>query len=132
MLVSLTPIFVEYIPRELDPGKLYVSMAYATASHLCACGCGERVVTPLSPSGWTLHFDGQVTLSPSIGNWQQPCRSHYFIRGNRIVGAAQWSQTRIDAAVKMEHGQGIDDQPIQDPVPAARRGLWRRIRAWLG
>lgn len=36
------PDFVEFIPSELAPGVLYISMDYATCSHLCACGCGAR------------------------------------------------------------------------------------------
>ncbi|HBX79645.1 MAG TPA: hypothetical protein DEH05_00755, partial [Propionibacteriaceae bacterium] len=65
-------------------GHLYISMEYATAVHLCACGCKSKVVTPLGVADWQLIFDGTVTLRPSIGNGQFPCRSHYFIRSDRI------------------------------------------------
>lgn len=82
---SLIPEFVEYIPTDLKPGVLYISMKYATAVHLCACGCGEKVVTPISRSDWKLLFDGEtITLRPSIGNFEYKCRSHYFITENRI------------------------------------------------
>lgn len=82
--------FVDVIPDELERGVLYISTAYATAMHKCACGCGERVVTPIRPSDWTLLWDGRsVTLDPSIGNWSLPCRSHYFVRTGRIVWARQ-------------------------------------------
>lgn len=83
---KLQPEFVEFIPTDLEEGKLYVSMKYCTAVHLCACGCGERVVTPLRENEWTLSFNGVVTLSPSIGNFEFPCRSHYYIIRNGI----QW------------------------------------------
>jgi hypothetical protein len=33
--------FVRHLPDELRPGLLYISMEYATASHLCCCGCGR-------------------------------------------------------------------------------------------
>jgi len=83
---TLKPDFVEFVPEDLEAGVLYVSMIYRTAVHLCACGCGEKVVTPLSPRDWKLTFDGKsVTLYPSIGNWSFTCRSHYFIRQNQIV-----------------------------------------------
>jgi len=36
-------------------------------------------------------------LSPSIGNWSQPCQSHYWIIENRIVWAKKWSPSRIEA-----------------------------------
>lgn len=82
---SLVPKYVEYIPTDLEPGVLYISMKYATAVHLCACGCGEKVVTPLSRSDWKLLFDGEsITLRPSIGNFEFQCKSHYFVTENRI------------------------------------------------
>lgn len=96
---SLEHVFTEFIPAEIEPGKLYISITYATASHLCACGCGERVVTPLSPADWSLTFDGEtVSLYPSIGNWAQRCRSHYWIREDRIIWARAFSEKRIAAA----------------------------------
>lgn len=93
---TLEPVYVEFIPADLDPGCLYISMTYATASHLCACGCGRRVVTPLGPVDWELTFNGRVTLSPSIGNGQYACGSHYLIRDNRV----QWCRPMTrDAAL---------------------------------
>jgi hypothetical protein len=54
-------------------------------------------VTPLSPTDWTLIYDGEtVTLSPSIGNWSYKCRSHYFIRNSGIVWASVISQEAIE------------------------------------
>jgi hypothetical protein len=44
--------FVRNAPRELEPSVLYISMEYATAVHSCCCGCGERVVTPFTPTDW--------------------------------------------------------------------------------
>ncbi|WP_041279531.1 DUF6527 family protein [Desulfobacula toluolica] len=88
--------FKEYIPEKLQEGVLYISMEYATASHKCACGCGQEVVTPFTPTDWKLTFDGEsVSLSPSIGNWSYLCRSHYFIQKNRIVWAQGMSQKAI-------------------------------------
>jgi hypothetical protein len=90
--------FVEFIPPELEEGKLYVSMLYATTVHLCASGCGNKVVLPLSPAEWQMFFDGEtVSLTPSVGNWEFPCRSHYWITGNAIKWAAPWSKQQIEA-----------------------------------
>jgi Family of unknown function (DUF6527) len=92
----LFPTFVEFIPHDLEPGILYVSMPYATAAHLCACGCGGRTITPLSPVDWRLSFDGEsVSLWPSIGNWGFLCQSHYWIRDNRVVWSRKWTSQRI-------------------------------------
>lgn len=81
----ITHEFVEYIPEQLTEGVVYVSIPFRTVVHRCCCGCGLEVVTPLSPTKWTLSFDGQaISLTPSIGNWSFPCQSHYWIRGNRV------------------------------------------------
>jgi len=78
--------FVHYMPRELNQGVLYISMEYSLVMHLCACGCGEKVATPLSPEDWKLYYDGDaITLSPSIGNWDFSCMSHYWIRRNKVI-----------------------------------------------
>jgi hypothetical protein len=91
--------FVQFIPRTLQSGVLYVSRKYRTATHLCCCGCGNKVVTPLKAGGWKLStVRDEVTLYPSIGNWSFPCKSHYWIREGRIVWAPKWSQSQIDAA----------------------------------
>ena len=94
----LTHEFVEFVPRELKDGVLYVSIPYATVVHKCCCGCGHQVVTPLSPAEWKLTFDGRsVSLHPSIGSWSFPCRSHYWIRENGVIWAQQWSEQQIKA-----------------------------------
>lgn len=76
----------ENIPPYLERAKLYYSQKYGTAAHLCACGCGKRVVTPCKPGFWDMKIlDAKPTLSPSIGNFQLPCKSHYFIRAGYVV-----------------------------------------------
>jgi hypothetical protein len=107
-LSTIRPEYVEFVPRNLEQGVLYISKRYHTASHLCACGCGEKVVTPLSPADWRLHEDqaGLVTLHPSIGNWNHPCRSHYWIRSNRI----QWAGTLTPAQIARVKAKDIADK----------------------
>lgn len=88
--------FVEHIPERLTSGVLYISMEYATAVHCCCCGCGEEVVTPFTPTDWRMTFDGKtVSLSPSIGNWNFNCRSHYFIQRGRVIEAANWTDEQV-------------------------------------
>ena len=84
------------MPARLEPGVLYVSQEYETAAHLCACGCGSKVRTPLGPTEWEF-IDGPrgPSLWPSIGNWQLPCQAHYFIRDGRLAWSARWSPTEI-------------------------------------
>lgn len=82
--VEIEPVYVVFIPENLEPNKLYISEEYATAVHACLCGCGLATVTPLGHDQWTLSkgTDGRVSLSPSVGNYQFPCRSHYIITKN--------------------------------------------------
>jgi hypothetical protein len=79
---------VVHINDPLEDGVLYVSRRFELAIHLCACGCGEKTVTPLDDGtrGWTLTEDGNgVTLRPSIGNQNFNCRSHYWITNGEVV-----------------------------------------------
>lgn len=95
---ALTHRFVEYIPDDLEPGTLYISIPYATVAHSCCCGCGSEVVTPLAPTDWKLTFDGEtVSLFPSIGNWSFACQSHYWIEQDRVRWAPRWSREEIAA-----------------------------------
>jgi hypothetical protein len=90
--------FVERIPRTLEPGVLYISMEYATAAHSCACGCGEEVMTPFTPTDWRMTFDGEtVSLWPSVGNWQLACRSHYVVEKDNVIRAGDWTPQQIAA-----------------------------------
>lgn len=144
--------FVRNMPRELDPGVLYISIDYATAVHLCCCGCGERVVTPFTPTDWRMTFDGEsISLDPSVGNWNQKCRSHYVIQQGRVLGAGPWSEAQVEAerqrdkrAKATHYSTPRSDQPRSMPptqAPAsntsvqaeARRpiSLWSRLRSWF-
>jgi hypothetical protein len=92
----LEPRFVESFPETLEPGVLYVSLEYGSVAHSCCCGCGEEVVTPLTPTDWSITYDGEtVTLHPSVGSWTLPCRSHYVIRRNRVFEAPPWSDEEV-------------------------------------
>lgn len=142
----LTHEFVEYIPDDLQDGTIYVSVAYATVAHKCCCGCGSEVVTPLSPTDWELTFDGQsVSLDPSIGNWNFPCRSHYWIKRNRVRWARRWTQAEInagradDSLAKERYFDSTMTPADPDTVASitdhgegkAKENLWRKLKKWL-
>lgn len=135
--------FVDYIPDDLKDGTLYVSVAFATAVHKCCCGCGREVVTPLSPTDWKLIFDGEtISLDPSIGNWNFPCQSHYWIRHNKVMWAPRLSQKEIktgryyDRLAKERYFDNTKTVPINDAsVSAVKLGegkseenLWRKLK----
>lgn len=90
--------FVDSVPRQRAEGVLYISIPFSTSVHSCFCGCGLKVVTPIRPTEWHLTFDGDaVTLWPSVGNWDYPCRSHYWIRGDRVLWAGPMTRAEIEA-----------------------------------
>lgn len=95
--------FVEYIPDKIDESVLYVSYEFNTAIHLCACGCKNKVVTPISPVQWSYTYNGEsISLSPSIGNWNFECQSHYWIKNSEIIWSEKWSQKTIKNAQSEE------------------------------
>lgn len=95
-MMTLKHKFVDKIPDIIEEGTLYISIPFETAIHKCCCGCGNEVVTPLSPKQWSLTFDGEsISLYPSIGSWNLKCQSHYFIRKNVVVWAMTYSKSKI-------------------------------------
>lgn len=129
---SLDPEFVEFIPETLEQGQLYVSMKYATVCHLCCCGCGMTVVTPLAPTDWKLTFDGErVSLFPSIGNWGFECQSHYWIEDNRVRWDRRWSRAEIEAGrAKASLAKHASRDSRSAPLPPVERRK-RSILEWL-
>jgi len=141
---SVDHAFVDFMPSELVEGTLYLSIELAIAVHLCACGCGNKVVTPISPAEWQLIFDGDsVSLTPSIGNWEFPCRSHYWIKNDKVRWATAWTNEQV-AASRQRDAWDVEDyfahrkQPVapdlevaEAPSSAQRVTLLRRIRQWF-
>ncbi len=107
--MKITYKFVKHIPEILDDKTIYISIDFCTIAHKCLCGCGNEVITPLSPTDWKLTFDGDsISLHPSIGNWSFKCKSHYWIIDNRIVWAKKWSKDKIDLNRKIDLAEKIN------------------------
>ena len=129
---TIQPEFVELMPSPLQPGILYISQKYRTASHLCACGCGERVVTPLSQSRWKVVCNSSgVSLYPSIGNWNYACRSHYWILHSKIEWSGQLSARRVS---RIQRRDRKDRESEIETINRAKseevevEGIWQRLR----
>jgi hypothetical protein len=138
--------FVEFIPEKLEEGTLYVCVSLAIVVHECCCGCGNEVVTPLSPTDWKLTFDGEtISLHPSIGNWSFKCRSHYWIRNNRVTWAPKWSQRQIEASrahdrsakeryFDADHraaGSAEQEAPsVGGETSKGKQSFWQKLRRW--
>jgi hypothetical protein len=133
--------FVEFIPNLIEEGILYISVDYCTAIHKCVCGCGNEVVTPLSPTDWRLNFDGKtISLYPSIGNWNFDCQSHYWITKNRIEYSKSWSKKEIkmgrdkDSEAKKEffksdHKTEVETKIATEPIKIS---LWQHVFKIIG
>jgi hypothetical protein len=98
-LSSIRPEFVEFVPKELEGGVLYVSIPYSTTVHKCASGCGSKITLPVNPAKWRFLYDGEtISLWPSVGNWSYECQSHYWIEQNRIEWARRWTRDKVEQA----------------------------------
>jgi hypothetical protein len=142
--VVLAYEFVDFIPDDLKDRTLYVSITYCTAVHKCCCGCGREVVTPVSPTGWQLTFDGKaVSLYPSIGSWRLPCQSHYFITKNKAVWAQKWTKRQIAEGREREararekyfadtqHTDAAEAPSAPAARPKGTESLWQKITKWF-
>jgi len=87
---------VNYMPKDLHPGVLYVSEEFGIAIHLCACGCGSKIRTAPGATDFSVREtpDGP-SLFPSVGYWQQACQSHYWITRGEVVWGEKWTPEQI-------------------------------------
>lgn len=126
---TFRPLFVEEIPEHLDDGVLYISLLYSVTVHRCASGCGRETVNPLSPAQWNITYNGvDISLSPSVGNWNYPCSAHYWIRYGRVEWAPQWTREQIEAGHANDQ-RAVDSLHAPEPVALTPRrpGLLRRL-----
>lgn len=116
---------VHYMPTERAPGILYVSEEFRIALHLCACGCGAKIKTPLGPTEWSIvETERGPSVWPSIGNWQQSCQSHYVISHGEVKWAGKWTPEQIAAGRRSEEERR---QAHYDAWYRKNRGLWGRF-----
>lgn len=128
--------FVEYIPKDLEEGVLYISIRFGTAVHKCACGCGNKTVTPLSPTDWELKYNGEsISLNPSIGNWSFPCQSHYWIINDEIRWADKWSKEKIQtnrARQQINKKRYFNSSKTSSKESESEdQSLWNKFKSWI-
>lgn len=120
---------VHYMPKELRPGILYVSKEFCTAAHLCACGCGSKVRTPLRQTEWSLEeTDSGPTLRPSVGNWQLACRAHYWIYRGEIKWASNWTPLEVASGRRAEEKRRY---AYYETLDRQHGGLAKRFWVWV-
>jgi hypothetical protein len=119
-IAKLEHEFVVSLPDDLEEGVLYISLEFGAVAHLCCCGCGNQVYTPLKPNRWRLTFDGErIWLCPSIGNWNFPCESHYWIRGSEVRWAPKMSRAEVEA-IRERAREGWVAPPASPRAPLER------------
>jgi Family of unknown function (DUF6527) len=120
---------VRFMPAELQPGVLYVSNEFGIAAHLCACGCGSKVRTPLGPTDWQVeNSDAGPSLYPSIGNWQR-CGSHYFISSGDVIWSEKWTAAQIAAGRRAEERRSRQHfERVERERPLRRAWRWLKSR----
>ena len=127
--MNIRLVRVQYIPKTLEPGFLYVSEEFGAAVHLCACGCGSKVSTPLGPTEWTLEETASgPSLTPSVGSWQLRCKSHYWIRRGKIVWSGTWTHDQVVAGRRAEE---VRRRAHYDALDRKRAGILQRLWRWL-
>jgi len=88
--VEITFEYVEFIPEERKEKIIYISEKYGVTVHNCLCGCGGKTILPIDciidgqDLGWKLikEPNDKISFTPSVGNFQMPCKSHYIITKN--------------------------------------------------
>lgn len=119
------------MPPVLEEGVLYISTEYYLMAHLCASGCGEKVVLPLHPSQWRFTYDGDsVSVSPSVGNVGLRCNAHYWITRGQI----EWSDEITAQQARARHLRDRRDLEASnrgnvepETSAAGKPSLWQRI-----
>lgn len=85
--------------------------------------------TPLAPTEWSLHqTDEGPSLRPSVGNWQLPCQSHYWIERGTIVWSGTWSPAQIEAGRRAEVALR---QEYYEERERQREGFFLRLWRWF-
>ena len=144
-ILELTPRDLDEFPRVLEEGILYISEECELAAHKCCCGCGEDVITPLNPARWRLdRHGGCVSLYPSIGNWKFACRSHYWIRNNRVIPSYDMDDEEIAEVIELDRidRENFFAQLQQAPPSSGSHAsapkpqhwlarLFKRLRSWV-
>ncbi|MFQ6600320.1 DUF6527 family protein [Flavobacterium sp. C3NV] len=123
---------ITHLPIKLDANVLYVSEEFEIAGHLCPCGCESKIITPLGINEWSLSvIEEKPTLKPSIGNWQLPCQSHYWIRRGEILWSNKWSDEEIEAGRLAEEQQRKEYYDEMERTVTYQISRWERLKKWF-
>ena len=134
-LKAITPEFVETIPTEgkdLILGNVYISMKHNMVVYRCPCGCGGLSEFMLDPIRFRLEYDGtSVSFYPSIGISYLECRSHYWIRDNRIEWCAPMKDWESYQAQRRELARALEVRKAGERNwKSSIRRVWKPFVNW--
>ena len=116
---------VEKTPTLLQSEVVYINEEFEIATLLCPCGCNHKIVL-LCPDGHLVINDGGfATVKPSIGVWDAPCRSHFFLNSGTVDWCNSWSEERIKSSMRMQRDRHVEAQPILTWYQVFKRWLAR-------
>lgn len=115
---------VERVPKVMEAGVVYHSQEFELAGLLCACGCGHQVTLLVPDSHQVTDQDGWATVSPSIGVFDAPCKSHFIIRAGHVHWMPAFSAGEAASIMRAQVARHV----AQDRKPLS---LWARILAWI-
>lgn len=115
---------VERLPAALADNVVYVSEEFEVAALKCACGCGHQVNLLLGDGHTVYDEGGLVDISPSIGVWDAPCRSHFWIHRGRVRWADQWSDAEIHSAMERQLSRHLQSAKTSQP-------WYKRLARWV-
>lgn len=115
---------VERVPKEMEPGVVFHSEEFELAGLLCACGCGHRITLLVPDSHQVFDQGGWATVRPSIGVFDAPCRSHFFIRGGQVDWMPAFSGGQAASIMQAQIARHV----MRDRKPLSR---WGWMVAWI-
>lgn len=85
-------IYDKTFKSTLTPGELMLGQDKDIIQFLCPCGCGKEIYLTskewcdVRGKNWSiLEKDGKVTLWPSVNATGFECKSHFWIKDNKVV-----------------------------------------------
>ncbi len=121
---------VDRLPAKAESGTVYVSREYQIAVLECACGCGHRITLLLDDGHRVEDVGGLANVWPSIGVWDAPCRSHFWIRNGRVQWASTFSEATIRTAMERQvaRHRGLASTEIPWHKKVTRWLRWKFLR----
>jgi hypothetical protein len=122
---------VERIPQQMAEAVVYHTEEFELAGLLCACGCGHRVTLLVPDSHQVRNEGGYATIRPSIGVFDAPCKSHYFITAGDVIMLPAFSGTHADQIMREQVARHVARDAKPEPwwyrVKSLVSGLFSRL-----